>query len=418
MTNKTDFSKPYWFYLSPKVYVSQSKADTKMLLYNTSTGEHFEVIHKNCIELIKEVYKPDNLGVVKLPVISTDNQNLTDFVETVIKLDMGGLMNVEDEKRKPINMLPILSLSKDIEKLKNNDEISLIVPDLISYLSELTIYINGKCMLECSECMNYYKQIKACSKFEEKTELHPDMLQKLFDQLEYSRVKKINITGGNIYQYTQWNTLTVLLKEYDFDFHFWINYLNIPKDNNFLSLQNIISEILVTFPIQKKPLEQVLKLYKANFKLHFLIENEVQYSDAINIIEYLEINNYNIVPIYTGNNGVFFSKNIFLEKEDIFSSVISMREIFRNQKLNANNFGILTILPDGSVKANVNTGVIGNIYQNTILELIYKELIDNTAWRVIRDKGVCSNCLYQFICPPPSNYEAVIGKSNLCHIHS
>lgn len=417
MTNKIDFSKSYWFYLSPKTYVSQSKAEKKMLLYNTSNGEQFEVNCENCIQLIKEVYKPDNFGVVKLPVINAENQNLTDFIETIIKLNMGGLMNVEDEKIKPINMLPILSLSKDVEKLKNNEDISLIIPDLISYLSELTIYINGECTLECSECSNFYKQTKSCFKDNKSTELHPIILRKIFDQLEYSRVKKINITGGNIYHYTHWNDLDVILKEYDFDFHFWINYLNIPEDNHFLSLKNITSEILIAFPVQNTSLEQVLKLYITNFRLHFLIENVAQYSRAIHIIEHLEITNYNIVPIYTGDNEIFFSQNIYLDEEDIFSSVISMREIFRNQKLNVNNFGAFTILSNGSVKANINARVIGNIHQNTILELIYKELIDNTAWRVIRDNNTCENCVYQFLCPPPSNYEAVIGKPNLCHIH-
>jgi len=93
-----------------------------------------------------------------------------------------------------------------------------------------------------------------------------------------------------------------------------------------------------------------------------------------------------------------------------------MREIFRNQKLNSNFFGILHILPDGSVKANMNAETLGNIKRDTVLDLIYKELIDNTAWRKVRNERPCTDCIYHFICPAPSNYEKAIGRQNLCRI--
>ncbi|ERI88320.1 hypothetical protein HMPREF1981_00704 [Bacteroides pyogenes F0041] len=418
MTGQTDFSKPYWFYLSSDVYVSDNKEETKMLLYHTRTGEQLEINQPNSIRLIKEVYEPDNLGVVKLPVLKPDKQDLMDFIETVMKMKMGGLMNIEDEKKKPINLLPILSLSKDVEKLKRSDDLSLIIPDLISYLSELSIYINGKCTLECSACSDFYRQVRSCFKSYENEELHPSLLRKILDQLTYSRVKKINIIGGNIFKYSYWDDLVDLMNEYEFDFHLWANYLNVPGEEIIRALSSkVIYEILVTFPIQASSFETVAGKYKSNTNFHFLIENEKQYKDAINLIENLRITNFCIEPIYTGANMDFFSEHVFLEKEDIFSSVISMREIFRNQKLNANNFGALTILSDGSAKANMNARTIGNIHQDSILDLIYREMTSNSAWRVIRNKGVCSNCLYRFLCPPPSSYEPVIGKPNLCHIN-
>lgn len=102
MTNKTDFSKPYWFYLTSDVHVSYNLEQTKMLLYHTRTGKEFEVNHKNSIQLVKDVYEPDNLGVIKLPEIKANNQELTEFVEKIIKLGMGGIMNIENEKKKPL----------------------------------------------------------------------------------------------------------------------------------------------------------------------------------------------------------------------------------------------------------------------------------------------------------------------------
>lgn len=136
-----------------------------------------------------------------------------------------------------------------------------------------------------------------------------------------------------------------------------------------------------------------------------------------NLISAFRIEKYKIEPVYTRENLNFFRENIYIDKDDMFSKTLSIREIFRNQKLNSNFFGSLFILPNGNVKANMNTPVIGNIQTDTLLSLIYKEMVDNTAWRMIRDLHPCSKCLYQFICPAPSNYEIAIGKPNLCHIN-
>jgi len=45
-----------------------------------------------------------------------------------------------------------------------------------------------------------------------------------------------------------------------------------------------------------------------------------------------------------------------------------------------------------------------------------KEMLDNTAWRKIRNDYPCCDCIYQWLCPSPSNYELAIGKPNLCHV--
>lgn len=417
MISQIDFLKTYWFYLFSDVYVSYNKEQTNMLLYNTCTGQRLEVNSKSCISLIKDVYKPDNLGVAKVSLKNTNDQELIEFIDEIIKLKMGGLISIEDEKKKPVNLLPILSLSKDVDKLKKKDDISLIIPNLISYLSELNIYINGECSLNCLDCSLFYRQIRSCFKSSNTDEMQPSQLRIMLEQLNYSHVKNINILGGNIFQYSFWDDLINIIDEYEFDFHLWANYLNFYKrEITKISPKNIINEVLVTFPVDLFSFEAVFRKYEHNTKFHFLIKNEKQYSETVNLIACLGISNYCIEPIYTDDNIDFFSENVFLEKEDIFSSIISMRQIFCNQKLNANNFGSLIILNNGSVKANINTEVIGNIHQSTILELIYKELITNSAWRVIRNQDACSNCLYKYLCPPISNYETVIGKVNLCNI--
>ncbi len=51
-----------------------------------------------------------------------------------------------------------------------------------------------------------------------------------------------------------------------------------------------------------------------------------------------------------------------------------------------------------------------------LMDIIYRELIENTAWRVIRNFTPCNDCLFQFICPPISNYEYSLGCKSFCHV--
>ena len=86
-----------------------------------------------------------------------------------------------------------------------------------------------------------------------------------------------------------------------------------------------------------------------------------------------------------------------------------------HQMLNTNNFGKLTIMPDGLVYANVNNKPLGCV-EDTPYSLVHNELIKGQSWLKIRDMKPCCDYVYQWLCPSPSNYELVIGKSNLCHV--
>jgi uncharacterized protein len=238
--------------------------------------------------------------------------------------------------------------------------------------------------------------------------------ESLLQSEHYSEIEKDMFLRSPTYQ----SATVFLMQHSEFKYKNY-NELNLPEEvPSIFKSKKIHKEILITFPLQRNETEDVIRKYQQiqNVKFHFFIEDEVQYRAVNEFIDRFDLENINIVPIYTGKNDSFFTDNIFLEKEDIFSSIIDLRQIFRNQKLNSNDFGFLTVLPNGDVKANINREKLGNVYENPILELLYKELIENTAWRKIRNQGVCKSCLYQFLCPSPSNYEIVIGKPNLCHI--
>jgi len=128
--------------------------------------------------------------------------------------------------------------------------------------------------------------------------------------------------------------------------------------------------------------------------------------------------NYNtqLIPIFNGDNLHFFEDNVFMGQEDFDNVFITKREIFSNQSINNNDFGKLTVLPDGSVYANVNMEKLGTV-KDSPYSIVHKELTEGNSWLRIRDMKPCCDCVYQWLCPSPSNYEPAIGKPNLCHIN-
>jgi len=378
------------FYLAPHVYYTKNERGSFML-YNTDTGERIESDSISCRNLIERIYEPANLGVIDMEENFMDNE--TDgFIKEIIAKKFGKIIEQKEGAPQYINLLPILNLQSDMERLKIDKE-SSPGEDLIKYLNELNLYIN-----------------------DDDDNLNLSTIKSLLDSLNYSQLSRINMHSDNVFSYSLFPELLSLLKEYHFDYHFWNNYVNF-VDSKLID-HNYSYDVNISFPIRTEPLIRCLELLEENkAHYHFYITSEKEYEEAESLINDFEINSYSFHPVYAGDNLRFFEENVYLSEEDIFEDVIPFRHIFRNQKLNSNYFGKLYILPDGSVKASKNSPILGNLKNNSILEIIYNELELNTAWRKVRDGYPCNQCLYQFLCPPPSDHEIVIGKNNLCHIN-
>jgi pseudo-rSAM protein len=120
-------------------------------------------------------------------------------------------------------------------------------------------------------------------------------------------------------------------------------------------------------------------------------------------------------PKFTGENIDFFIKYVFLDKEDLLKSKVTKKNIFAKQVLNTNDFGKLTINHTGEVFANTYHKSLGTI-NDDIRELVCKEMNMGISWRRIRNMNPCCDCVFQWICPSPSDYEIEIMKPNLCNI--
>jgi pseudo-rSAM protein len=115
-------TKDYWFALKSTVYVEFKQ--NKMLLYDTHTGNYIETVFDKAIALISQMYEPKNLGVT---LISKDFQkdiDVQNFVKEVLGRQMGDLLEIEKVPVKPVRLIPILNLQRDIDKLKDKQGIA------------------------------------------------------------------------------------------------------------------------------------------------------------------------------------------------------------------------------------------------------------------------------------------------------
>lgn len=145
-----------------------------------------------------------------------------------------------------------------------------------------------------------------------------------------------------------------------------------------------------------------------------LIVTSIQtYENATEIVETYGLEHAELIPAFKGDNRSFFEENLYMDVEELAEIALSKRDIFIRQTLNIADFGKLYIEPDGKVYANLNDKSIGMI-DDSPHDLVYRELTEGNAWLHIRNEEPCQECVYQWLCPSPSNYERVIGKPNLC----
>jgi len=404
-----EIDKKYWLYIYPIAYCCIK--EKQAILYNTQSGESIETDNSVILNLLKLLHKKENLGTISCEGNILLQTGILDFIVEFCNKNMGNIADIKQMPEKPTQLMPVLNLQRDIEKQED------FGTEVLQYLVELNIYPNHNCRQGCQYCNEYYRQTLCCrSAANSETSLDVSVLQNILSQIRFGVVGKINILGGNILLYPDLLKLSNILADFNDRVHFYVHYKNYKRN---VVLENFHTELIVNFPVDNHVLDKVLsEINREKADVHFIIENEEQCTETGQLVENHGIEKYEIKPFFNGKNIDFFYESVFIDKEDLCSKTLSMREIFKNQKLNSNFFGVLHIFQDGSVKANPNTAILGNIRMNKILDLVYKEMLENTAWRKIRDSQPCRECLYQFICPAPSNYEIVIGKPNLCHINS
>lgn len=375
----------YWFTIEPYVFVDIKNEHA--LLYNTLDGVTIESTHGKIIEILRETLQEENCGVVLLTNEQSQQREVNHFICELREKFMGDVIEVSLSDGKPVQILPFYNYSKEQELYKKNNFSSY--KNVLEKLFEISLYIDATTNI---------------------TELI-QFLATLPKNLTFNIV-------GNMDEVPNYSELFS-----------YFNHCSSPKNllcsyKNVIALQPIFEhnfsyKISVSFPIDLERWNRAMEvLLSQTLPMEFVFEvsseEDVQQSEQL--IEQYQIDKYRLNPIYTGNNIRFFEEEVFLSKEDILSTPMGVKDFFARQAMNLYDFGKITILPNGDVYANLNHPLLGNIYANNIHEILYKEVEEGKSWFRVRNQAPCTDCVYQWICPSPSNYEIAIGRPNLCHV--
>ncbi len=381
MKNMSD----YWFTIEPYVFVDIK--NKHVLLYNTLDGVTIESTNEKIVELLQETLQEENCGVALLTHERYRQEEICCFVDELREKFMGDVINISLSDGKPVQILPFYNYSKEQELYKKNNFSSY--KNILEKLFEISLYIDAT--------TNITKLIH--------------FLITLPKNLTFNIV-------GNMEEVPNYSELFSYLDHCSSPKNLLCSYKNIiPLQPIFA--HNFSYQISVSFPINVERWNHAMKVLLSQalpveFVFEVSSEEDVQLSEQL--IEQHQIDKYRLKPNYTGNNIRFFENEVFLSKEDILSTPMTMKDFFARQAMNLYDFGKITILPNGDVYANLNHPSLGNIYVNNIHEILHKEVEEGKSWFRVRNHPPCTDCVYQWICPSPSNYEIAIGRSNLCHV--
>ncbi|MDR0604800.1 MAG: TIGR04150 pseudo-rSAM protein [Bacteroidales bacterium] len=407
-----DKNRSYWVIISNKVYYTNKNG--RALLYNTENGQYIITSNKMHISVLEDMHRKQALGVVKLGEQELLNNDIYNFLCDAVNKDIFKYVDTEQYPTRPIQLMPILSLHKEVEKLTKRDG-RLLGLNAGKQLLSAVLYLNNECVLQCEYCGVYNRQFLHCGKTENGGEMDFDLLKSILNQLRSTQIQTLHITGANIFKYGKFERLANLLKEYRFNVNIYFHLSNYNIKSVSL-LKDFKHNIFIHFPLSPLDNDVLKNIAVDNIIFHFVITSDNDYAQSQQIIEQYNLSNTVFHPFFTGENIIFFEENTFLSENDILESEVKQKTIFANQKLNSNFYGTLHFCSDGNVFSNPNAEPLENIKNMPLLDLIYKEMIENTSWRKIRNEKPCSDCNYQYLCPPVSNYETAIGRPNLCTV--
>ena len=392
--------KKYWLILYPDTFlwVKQDRG----CIYNAKNYKKIYFENKRELSnLTKSLLDIDQLYRIDLSKELLQKPQIKKWVDEIISSESGQLVLDDGINKRPVSMKPELKVQDDVKYYEWEHKRG-IDGHIIDNLHKIIIHING----------SYYGNIAYTKQtiyhpVQTSSVLHHGIISSFVKNARSCSYLREMALVGDIASYPNFKGLLSDILDFGFrrisvycldnDF---LKYIETNQDweNKAISYTVLVSD----YSVIKKLMKVIKQLPPVSFI--FLIRSEEEYENANSCIEKNELSKVEIVPIYTEENLSFFENNLYIDSESI-SGI--------QQKLNIFSFGNLIVLPDGKIYANLNDPSIGTV-NDTPHSVVYHELTEGKSWLKIRNQEPCSDCVYQWLCPSPSNYEAVIGKPNLC----
>lgn len=424
MTNST------YFFLEPYVHIFQKQDHA--LLYNELNGETLEYRGVPAVSrLLKRLLAFKNSYVVKMSRQDLEEPAVGDFVRAARERFMGDLLDAGQLSGKPFQIPPRLKVHNE-PHTSGEDDNRETGKNIKRFLSDLSIYINGSGTAYAPKFKDAYKQFLCPRQNGSRAELPVQTIDGLLAEASGSPMGRLNILGGDIFQYSQLPALIASLDNFPADKYYYLHYGDAALNASQLALlketgtfkdeaepHNYL-ELFADFPVNGEWLVQGARAAMSAgipFRFNFILEKEDELEFAEQIISRFRLEDYSLLPYYNGGNLEFFREAVFITREAVLAARPGKKDIFARQVIDQTHFGSLTVLNNGAVHANVNAPALGKSGRDSPAGMLHKEAAHGKSWRRNRGKiPPCKGCVYQYLCPSPSNYERVMGKNNLCRI--
>lgn len=401
--------KENWFTLYPDtfIWIKQNVG----VIYNSkkTKGFWFKLTYRTR-EICEELMLTSNLYTTDLSINDMEDAEINNWVNSVINTYDAGFLTPKAEKR-PISYPPILKIFNDVDYYTWEKKQGF-GGNILNNIHELTFYLNES---ESGNNEWFHQTIYPLRNCQ------PLDVEKVISFIRHSKnpfLSNINLVG-NIFRYDKYERLldeiaclplVCTIKITYKDFYDNILILRKTKFSKLLRFNVLVASSFLTSTWVN------LNEINADVTVSVLIASELEYNTFLNQFRNLPVyRDAAIVPIYDGSNLLFFENFVFLDQKDLNKIKLNKREVLMRHVLNINDFGKFTIMSNEEVFANVNFESLGTI-DDTVFSMTYKELESQHSWLRTRIQEPCCDCVYQWLCPSPSNYELAIGKPNLCHI--
>lgn len=395
--------KEYWFAVYPHCFLWLKGEEG--LVYNTKNYAKILFCNEGLLaEKAGQLVVMENLYCIRLTEEELADEKLSEWIQNMAAQECGTLVEDNGINQRPLSLPPILKIQDEADYYRWEHRQG-IDGNVIENLHRLVFHINGS---------KYGNELYA------KQTIYPTVSFEMLsakDILRFAMNARVSpflteiVLVGNPFVYEGLEELIESLQTTCpvSVYCTWQDVMNFLSDVEKLSTKANL-HIMATG-------DAVLDKLPQEVNYTFLVTSEQEYEAAMEFEGKYRLEHTDIVPIYTGNNLIFFEECLYMDEESIESIKLDKREVFIRQKLNIQDFGRLTVMTDGKVYANPNRSAIGHIGE-TPHAIVYREITEGSSWLRIRDQKPCCDCIYQWLCPSPSHYEDVIGKPNLCHIKS